>query len=80
MGKAKDTIMGAEAGSLTGRMGSRAGMHIELARQTKLLESILLAPGVAGKDAGTVTPLGGQGSKDGAAGAGKGKGGKGEGK
>lgn len=61
MGKTKDPILGAEAGALTGRMGSRAGMHIELGRQTKLLESILLN---LGKEKGVISPLGGQGGKD----------------
>jgi len=40
MGNPKDTILGAGAGNLVGRLGSREGMHVELTRQTALLESI----------------------------------------
>jgi len=51
-----------EAGDIVGKLGSSSGMHMELTRQTALLESINQAIGKNKKVLGN--PTGGQGSKD----------------
>jgi len=54
-----------EAGDITGKLGSSSGMHMELTRQTALLESINQGIGKNKHVLGNKT--GGQGSKDAAA-------------
>lgn len=51
-----------EAGDIAGKLGSRSGMHMELTRQTALLDSINAA--VGGKENVLGNKKGGQGGKD----------------